>query len=338
MRPRGERRPAREHGAVFWTAAVVGAAIVAFGIGGLLHETGRSRSRPISVSGWWAPASCMTRSSRPSLSSPHWRRPTCRRRREYRCVWRSRLRRCSSSSRGRSSTRAACGRPTRRSCRATTEREWSPPCASCGWSRPPARWRRASRVGNDDRCAAATRRRVSRPRHRRLVGAGDGRARSHCWKGSTVRCSTSDADRVASWWRSPSGARRHSGSMRHPTRWPARAGGAQALRHSLFDPLPGEGRWATVLLMDGNVGIGGDPVALLARINQLLAPAGIALVEVDGPSSPTRRGLRGSSAMARSPRGSRGRGWRPTRCRPSPTTQRYGSCGGSDSMAGGLPC
>ncbi len=33
------------------------------------------------------------------------------------------------------------------------------------------------------------------------------------------------------------------------------------LRRDLFEPLPGEGRWAHVLLADGNIGIGGDPGA-----------------------------------------------------------------------------
>ncbi len=36
-----------------------------------------------------------------------------------------------------------------------------------------------------------------------------------------------------------------------------RRAGATALRRSVFDPLPGHGRWATVLLADGNIGIGG---------------------------------------------------------------------------------
>ncbi|MFA7764025.1 class I SAM-dependent methyltransferase [Streptomyces sp. NPDC048723] len=58
-----------------------------------------------------------------------------------------------------------------------------------------------------------------------------------------------------------------------------RAGGS-ALCRSVFDPLPGEGRWDTVLLIDGNIGIGGDPAALLARAAQLAAPAGSLLVEV----------------------------------------------------------
>ncbi|MFJ5774533.1 class I SAM-dependent methyltransferase [Streptomyces sp. NPDC093094] len=55
--------------------------------------------------------------------------------------------------------------------------------------------------------------------------------------------------------------------------------GGQALRRSVFDPLPGEGRWDTVLLMDGNIGIGGDPAALLERAAVLLRPGGLLLVE-----------------------------------------------------------
>ena len=67
----------------------------------------------------------------------------------------------------------------------------------------------------------------------------------------------------------------------------ARQRGAHALQRSVFDPLPGEGRWATALLLDGNVGIGGDPRALLARVSQLLRPSGEAVVEVDAPGTPT---------------------------------------------------
>lgn len=55
--------------------------------------------------------------------------------------------------------------------------------------------------------------------------------------------------------------------------------GGPALRRSVFDPLPGEGRWDTVLLMDGNVGIGGDPPALLARVAALLGPGGLLIAE-----------------------------------------------------------
>ncbi|MEU6597563.1 class I SAM-dependent methyltransferase [Streptomyces flaveolus] len=55
--------------------------------------------------------------------------------------------------------------------------------------------------------------------------------------------------------------------------------GGQALRRSVFEPLPGEGRWGTVLLMDGNVGIGGDPRALLGRVARLLRPGGLLIAE-----------------------------------------------------------
>lgn len=58
-----------------------------------------------------------------------------------------------------------------------------------------------------------------------------------------------------------------------------RAGGS-ALCRSVFDPLPREGDWGTVLLIDGNIGIGGDPGALLRRAAQLTAPGGSLLVEV----------------------------------------------------------
>ena len=50
-----------------------------------------------------------------------------------------------------------------------------------------------------------------------------------------------------------------------------RALGATAVRRSIFQPVPGEGGWDTVLLADGNIGIGGDPVALLTRCRDLLA-------------------------------------------------------------------
>jgi SAM-dependent methyltransferase len=57
--------------------------------------------------------------------------------------------------------------------------------------------------------------------------------------------------------------------------------GGLALTRSVFDSLPGEGAWATVLLHDGCIGIGGDPKLLLARVRELLAPGGVAYVEHD---------------------------------------------------------
>ncbi|MGW0967655.1 class I SAM-dependent methyltransferase [Streptomyces sp. NPDC002516] len=55
--------------------------------------------------------------------------------------------------------------------------------------------------------------------------------------------------------------------------------GGQALRRSVFESLPGEGRWGTALLVDGNIGIGGDPAALLRRTAELLAPGGLLIAE-----------------------------------------------------------
>ena len=60
-----------------------------------------------------------------------------------------------------------------------------------------------------------------------------------------------------------------------------RQAGAPALHRSVFDPLPGQGRWATVLLADGNIGIGGLPARLLHRCAQLLAPDGQLLIEAE---------------------------------------------------------
>ncbi|MFE7539640.1 class I SAM-dependent methyltransferase [Streptomyces platensis] len=55
--------------------------------------------------------------------------------------------------------------------------------------------------------------------------------------------------------------------------------GGTALHRSVFDTLPGEGTWDTALLLDGNIGIGGDPHALLTRTAELLAPYGLLIVE-----------------------------------------------------------
>lgn len=59
----------------------------------------------------------------------------------------------------------------------------------------------------------------------------------------------------------------------------ARADGLPVLQASVFDALPREGTWTTVLLLDGNLGIGGDVAALLRRAAALVAPNGRIVVE-----------------------------------------------------------
>jgi hypothetical protein len=53
------------------------------------------------------------------------------------------------------------------------------------------------------------------------------------------------------------------------------------VRRDVFARVPGEGRWSHVLLADGNIGIGGDPVRLLVRAAGLVAAGGTLLVETD---------------------------------------------------------
>lgn len=59
----------------------------------------------------------------------------------------------------------------------------------------------------------------------------------------------------------------------------SRQRGAAALQRSVFQRIPGEGRWATALLLDGNLGIGGDVDRLLRRSVELLAERGRVIVE-----------------------------------------------------------
>ena len=76
-----------------------------------------------------------------------------------------------------------------------------------------------------------------------------------------------------------------------------RARGAAALRRDVFAPLPGEGRWETALLADGNIGIGGDPVRLLRRVHDLLAPGGAPWCDL----APHGTGLRTVTVTLRTP-------------------------------------
>jgi SAM-dependent methyltransferase len=58
-------------------------------------------------------------------------------------------------------------------------------------------------------------------------------------------------------------------------------GGAPALLGDVFEPLPGMGLWQTVLLVDGNVGLGGDPRRILGRAAELLDSGGHCVAEFD---------------------------------------------------------
>ncbi|KAA0024305.1 methyltransferase domain-containing protein [Antrihabitans cavernicola] len=59
--------------------------------------------------------------------------------------------------------------------------------------------------------------------------------------------------------------------------------GGVAIQEDIFMPLPHSGRWQQVLLADGNIGIGGDPVRVLRRARELLAPHGVVVAEMDAP-------------------------------------------------------
>lgn len=69
----------------------------------------------------------------------------------------------------------------------------------------------------------------------------------------------------------------------------ARMRGATVLQRDIFGPLPGEGRWGTALLFDGNVGIGGNPARLLRRCRQLTGGRGEVVAEVQPPGVGWRR-------------------------------------------------
>lgn len=68
-----------------------------------------------------------------------------------------------------------------------------------------------------------------------------------------------------------------------------RSRGVAALRRDVFTVLPGEGTWESVLLADGNIGIGGDPVALLRRAAALLCTGGRVVTDLEAPGVGVRR-------------------------------------------------
>jgi SAM-dependent methyltransferase len=76
----------------------------------------------------------------------------------------------------------------------------------------------------------------------------------------------------------------------------ARERGATAINGSLWDAVPGT--YATVLLLDGNIGIGGNPVALLQRAGELLAPGGAIIVETGGRTRRVRIRIEAHDAVS----------------------------------------
>jgi SAM-dependent methyltransferase len=67
--------------------------------------------------------------------------------------------------------------------------------------------------------------------------------------------------------------------------WQTRYRGVSAILRDVFERVPAEGRWETVLLADGNLGIGGDPVRLLRRVAQLLTPGGRVVADIAPPGT-----------------------------------------------------
>jgi SAM-dependent methyltransferase len=67
--------------------------------------------------------------------------------------------------------------------------------------------------------------------------------------------------------------------------------GGQAIVGDVFGEVPGAGGWATALLLDGNVGIGGRPRRLLERLRTLLSVDGVVLAELEAPQSVTQTAL-----------------------------------------------
>jgi SAM-dependent methyltransferase len=61
----------------------------------------------------------------------------------------------------------------------------------------------------------------------------------------------------------------------------AREHGLPALCRSVFQPLPAEGTWGTAMLIDGNIGIGGDPQLLLVRCAELVPGDGYGRIVVE---------------------------------------------------------
>jgi SAM-dependent methyltransferase len=71
----------------------------------------------------------------------------------------------------------------------------------------------------------------------------------------------------------------------------AQSGGVDAVQADVLHLAPETGNWRTALLLDGNIGIGGDVARLLDKTRNLLTTRGRVLVETHAASDVDRRGL-----------------------------------------------
>ncbi len=70
----------------------------------------------------------------------------------------------------------------------------------------------------------------------------------------------------------------------------ARRNGAVVIRRDVFETLPATGRWQTVLLADGNIGLGGDPLRVLRRAAELMRRGGRCIAEFETVARGIRTG------------------------------------------------
>ncbi|MET3923656.1 class I SAM-dependent methyltransferase [Arthrobacter sp. UYEF20] len=103
----------------------------------------------------------------------------------------------------------------------------------------------------------------------------------------------------------------------------ARDRGVRALHQSVFSGVPLSGSWQSVLLLDGNIGIGGNIAQLLGRCRQLVAPRGRCWSKLTRTRTPTPstwpywKMVAGTGANRFPGRGRARQGWRPGRRRPA---------------------
>lgn len=112
--------------------------------------------------------------------------------------------------------------------------------------------------------------------------------------------------------------------------------GGRAVCASVFDPLPGEGGWRTALLVDGNIGIGGAPGGLLARMREVVLPGGLLIVETAAHEVHECVTVQVTDGRGNRVPRSRGRGSAPAPCggargRAGGSGRRPGRCGGAGS-------